>query len=177
MQTKYAVLTNVASDIFSIIPDDVGVRACFSLARDVIGWRQFNTTGETLRRNVVVRQCARANNRLLAGDYAVLDSTDTKNDLKMKRNTEQMKLPRKGKVHELLEMRQGNQNLRATQKDSCTQKKQRTAERYLSNTEEIAKASWSNFQHDCAAAFVLSERLSVPPALSARSSLEDKLQY
>jgi len=47
--SKYADLSNVVSDIFSIIPHGVGVEASFSLGRDVIGWRQSKTTGETLR--------------------------------------------------------------------------------------------------------------------------------
>jgi hypothetical protein len=43
-----------------------------------------------------------------------------------------------------------------------------TAVGYLSNTEEIFKASWSLFQHDGAAAFILSQRSPLPPALSAK---------
>ena len=46
--SKYADLSNVARDIFSIIPHGVGVEASFSLGRDVIGWRQSQTTGKTL---------------------------------------------------------------------------------------------------------------------------------
>jgi hypothetical protein len=42
-----------------------------------------------------------------------------------------------------------------------------TAERYNSDTEEIVKASGSLFQHDRAAAFELSERSLLRPALSA----------
>jgi len=38
---------------------------------------------------------------------------------------------------------------------------------YISDSEESVKASWSLFQHDGAAAFKLTERSSVPPALSA----------
>jgi len=53
--SKYADLSNVARDIFSIIPHGVGVDASFSVGRDVIGWRQLKTTGETLREKVVVR--------------------------------------------------------------------------------------------------------------------------
>jgi hypothetical protein len=37
MHSKYADLSNVAHDIFSIIPHGVGVEASFSLGRDVIG--------------------------------------------------------------------------------------------------------------------------------------------
>jgi hypothetical protein len=39
---------------------------------------------------------------------------------------------------------------------------------YILDTEEIVKASWSLFQHDGAAAFKLSERSPLPPALSAK---------
>jgi len=48
-QSKYADLSNVVRDIFSIIPHGVGVVTRFSLGRDVIGWRQSKTTGKTLR--------------------------------------------------------------------------------------------------------------------------------
>jgi hypothetical protein len=65
--STYADLSNVARDIFSIIPHGVGVEASISLGRDVIGWRQSKTTGETLREKVVVRQFAPAKNGILAG--------------------------------------------------------------------------------------------------------------
>jgi hypothetical protein len=39
---------------------------------------------------------------------------------------------------------------------------------YISDTEEIVKASWSLFQHDGAAAFKLSEKSPLPPALFAK---------
>jgi len=57
------------------------------------------------------------------------------------------------KVDNFLEMSQGRQNLRATQKESRTDNKQLTAIGYISDTEETVKASWSLFQHDGAAAF------------------------
>jgi hypothetical protein len=56
--SKYADLSNVERDIFSIIPHGVGVGASYSLGRDVIGWRQSKPTGNTLRQKVVVRQFA-----------------------------------------------------------------------------------------------------------------------
>jgi len=56
--SMYADLSNVARDIFSIIPHGVGVEASFSLGRDVIGWRQSKTTGGTLCEQVVVRKFA-----------------------------------------------------------------------------------------------------------------------
>jgi hypothetical protein len=49
MHSKYANLSNMARDIFSIIPHGVRVEASFSLGRDVIGWRHSKATGETLR--------------------------------------------------------------------------------------------------------------------------------
>jgi hypothetical protein len=62
--SKYADLCNVACDIFSIIPHGVQVDAGISLGRDVIGWRQSKTTGETLREKVVIRQFSRVNDEI-----------------------------------------------------------------------------------------------------------------
>jgi len=47
--SKYADLSNVARNIFSIRPHGVEVEANFSLGRDGIGWGQSKTTGKTLR--------------------------------------------------------------------------------------------------------------------------------
>jgi len=169
---KYADLSNVAHDTFSIIPHGVGVEASFSLGRDVIGWRQSKTTGETLREKVIVRQFARANNGILAATDPELDTMNTENDSEMKKEAEERKLHSMAKVHDLLEMWQGSQNLRATQKQSRAQNNQMTAVGYISDTEEILKSSWSLFQHDGAAAFKLSERSPLPPALSAKDELK-----
>jgi hypothetical protein len=151
--SKYTDLSNVARDMFSIIPHGVGVEASFSLCRDVIGWRQSKTTVETLREKVVIRQFARANNRILAVTDPELDTTNTENDSEIKKEAEKRKLHRMAKVHDFSEMWQGSQNLRATQKESHGQNKQMTAVRYISDMEEIVKASWSLFQHDGVAAF------------------------
>jgi len=113
--SKYADLSNVARDIFSITPNVVKVEASFSLGQDVIGWRQSKTTGETLREKVVVRQFARGNNVILAGSEPELDTTNTVNDLEMKTQAEERKLHRMAKVHESLEMWQGSQNQQDTQ--------------------------------------------------------------
>jgi len=166
--SKYADLSNVAHDIFSNIPHGVGVEASFSLGGDVVGWRQSKTTGETLREKVVVRQFTRANNGILAGIDLQLDTMNTENDSEMKKEAEERKLHRMAKVHDFLEMWQGSQNLCATQKESRTQNKRMTSVAYISDMEEIDKASWSLFQHDRAAAFKLSERSPLPPALSAK---------
>jgi len=73
-----------------------------------------------------------------------------------------------GKVHEFLAMWQGRQNLRATQKQSHTQYRQMTNVGYVSDPEEIVKASWSVFQHHGAAAFKLSERSHLAPPVFAK---------
>jgi len=105
---------------------------------------------------------------MLAGADPELDTTNTENNSAMKKEAEEWKLPRMGKVHDILEMWQGSQNLHGTEKKSCTQNKQMTAVGYILDTEEIVKAFWSLFQHDGAAAFKLSERSPLPPPLSAK---------
>jgi len=115
-----------------------------------------------------VRQIAPTNTGILAGTDPRLDTTNTENDSDMKKETEERKLHRMAKVHDFLKMWQGSQNLHATLKESRAQNKQMTAIGYNSDTEEIVKASWSLFQHDGAAAFKLSDRTPLPPALSAK---------
>jgi len=93
----------------------------------VIGWRQSKPTGETLREKGVVRQFSQANNGLFAGDDPALDTTHTEIDSEIKKEAEERKLHRMAKVHDFLEMWQGSQNLRATQKESRPQNKLITA--------------------------------------------------
>jgi len=166
--SKYADLFNVARYIFSIKPHGVRVEASFSIGRDVIGWRQSKTIGETLQEKVAVRQYAGTNNGILAGNDPVLDRSETDNNLELKREAEERKLRRIAKVHDFLEMWQGSQDLHTTQKESRAQNEQMTAVGYISDTEESVKASWSFFQHNGAAAFKLSDRSPLPPALSAK---------
>jgi len=119
----------VARNIFSIIPHAAGVEASFSLGLYVISWRQSKITGWTLRKKVDVRQFARANTGILAGTDPELDTRNTENDSEMKKEAEERKLHRMAKVHYFLEMWQGSQNLRATQKESHARNKQMTAGR------------------------------------------------
>jgi len=151
------------------MPHGVGVAPNFSLGRDVIGWSQSKTTGETRPEKVVVRQFVQSNIKIMAGTDHELDTTNTENDSEMEKEAEERKLHRMAKVHDVLEMWQGSQNLCATQKQSCTEIQQMTGIGYILDTEEIVKASWSLFQHDGAAAFQLSERSPLPPALSAKN--------
>jgi len=166
----------VARDIFSIIPHGVAVKASYSFRRDVIGWRQSKTTGETLCEKVAVRQFARANKGISVGTDRDLDTPHTENATEMKKAAEERKLHRMAKVHNLLEMWQGSNNLRANQKESHTQNKQMTAVGYISDTKESVKASWSHLQRDGAAAFKLSERSPLPPALSAKDLPGERTQ-
>jgi len=86
----------------------------------------------------------------------------------MKKEAVEWILDRMAKVHDFLEMWQGSQNLRATQKESRTQNKQMTAVGYILHMEQIVKASWSLFVLDGLAAFRLSKRSPLPPPLSAK---------
>jgi hypothetical protein len=65
-------------------------------------------------------------------------------------------------------MWQGSQNQHTTQKTSCTENWQMRAVSYISDMEEIGKASWSLFQHDSVAAFKLSEKSPLPPAVCTK---------
>jgi signal recognition particle GTPase len=58
---------------------------------------------------------------------------NTENDLDMNKMADERKLHRMAKVHDVLEMLQGSQNLRPTQKESRTQNKQMTAIGYISD--------------------------------------------
>jgi len=98
----------------------------------------------------------------------VIGWRQSENDSEMKEDPVQSKVHRMAKVHDCVEMWQGSQNIRATQKESCSQNKQMTAVGYISDTEEIVNVFWSLFQHDSPAAFKLSERSLLPPALSAK---------
>jgi len=53
--SKYPNLSNVTHIMFSIIPQGVVVEASGSLAQDVIGSRQSRTSGESRRKELVVR--------------------------------------------------------------------------------------------------------------------------
>jgi len=91
----------------------------------------------------------------VAGDGPALDTTNTENNLGMKREAEETKLYRMAKVHDILEMWQGSQDLQATQNGSRAQTNQMTVVGSHSDTEEIIRASWSNFQQGGVAAFIL----------------------
>jgi hypothetical protein len=123
-----------------------------------------------------VRQDAKANNGILAGDNTVFDKPEAENNLQLKREPEQRKLHRIAKVHDVLEMWQGTQNLHATRKESHTENKQKTAVGYISDTQGIVIASWTNIQLDGAAALKLSERSPQPPALPAKEHLGERTQ-
>jgi len=175
-RTMYANLSNVTPEIFSIIPLNVGVEASHSLGSDVIGWRQSKITSKTPLEKVVGRQFARANNRIWADGDPELNTTNTEKDSEMKKGAEERILHRMAKVHDFLEMWQGSQNLNPIQKESRAENKQMTAIGYISDTEEIIKASWLIFQHDGVAAFKFSERSPLPPPLSAKNLPGGRIQ-
>jgi hypothetical protein len=101
---------------------------------------------------------------------------NTDNHSEMMNEAEETKFHIMAKVHDVWEMWQGSQNLCGTQKVSRSPHKQMTAVGSISDMEEIVKARWSLFQHDGAAAFKLSERSPLPPALSAKDLLGGRTQ-
>jgi len=94
----------------------------------------------------------------------------------MKREAEEKTLHQMAKVNNFLERWQGSQNPRATQKESRAQNKEMTAIEQISDSEEIIKAFWSNFEHDGAAAFKLLEKSPLAPDLSATDLPEGRTQ-
>jgi len=144
-------------------------RPVFPLGEMILAGGSQKPLARPFAKKVVVRQFPRANNEIFAGDNTVSDTTNTENDSEIKKEVEERKLHRMAKVHDFFEMWQPSQNLHATQKKSRAQNKQMTAVGYVSDTEEIVKASWSLFQHDGTAASKLSERSPLPPALSAKN--------
>jgi hypothetical protein len=158
----------VVWDIFCVIIHVVSVKTSFSLNRDVIGWRQSKTMGNTLCEKVDLRQFASANTAILADLDPELDYTNTENYFEMKKEAEEWTPHLMARVHGYLEMWQGGQNLCTTQKESRTQNNQISAVGYLHHTEEFVKASWSLFHYDGAAAFISAERSPMPPPSSAK---------
>jgi len=173
---KYVDLSNVACDRLSITPHGIWVESSFSLGRNVIDWRQSKTIGQTLRETVVVRQFAPARNAMLVRENSVSDTMKTENISDRMKEAEERNLRRMGKVHHFLEMWHGSQNILSTKKESHAQNKQMTAVGYISDNEEIVKASSSLIQHDCAAAFTLSESSRLPPAVSRKDLPEGRTE-
>jgi hypothetical protein len=116
---------------------------------------QSKTTVQTLCNKVFVCHFVVPNNGIVASADLELDTTTTQNDSEMNNEVEERKSPSIAKVHNILEMWQDSQNRRTTQKHSRTQNKQMTAIGYISDQEEILKASWSRFEHDGVAADTL----------------------
>jgi hypothetical protein len=144
------------------------VEGCFSLGRDVIGWKQSKTTRQTVREKIIVRQFALANNAILTGTDPELDNVNTEHNSETMQQAEERKLHRIDKVHDLVEIWHGSNCLCIPQMESRAKNKQMTAVGYISDTEEIGKVSWSVFQHDGAAAFKLSQRSPLPPLCFAK---------
>jgi len=81
----------------------------------------LKTTGEMIEQKVVVRQLTTANNWILVGVCASLDTAETDNELELQNEAAERKLHRMAKVHDYLGMWQGSQSLRATRPESHCQ--------------------------------------------------------
>jgi hypothetical protein len=123
-----------------MIPHSVGADATISRGQDVIVWRH----------------CAASIKRIMGGDNPVSDTTVTQINSEMKSDVVKRIWHLMTKVHDISEISQGSRNLRATQKDTCTQSQQMTAVGYNLHMEGIVKAFWSFFQHNGVVAFKLS---------------------
>jgi hypothetical protein len=66
-----------------------------------------------------------------------VDLAETDNDFELKKDTEERNLHRMAKVHDILEISQGSQNLHTTQNKSRMQNNQMAAAGYISDTEQI----------------------------------------
>jgi hypothetical protein len=123
MHSQYTNLSNVACNILSFIPHGVAVEYRFSLGPDVIGKKKYKDTSKMHQEKVVVKKFAWANNGQLAANCAALEPTGTENYLELKIKAEERTLHTIAKVHDVLEMWQGSQNLHATQNETCAQNK------------------------------------------------------
>jgi hypothetical protein len=94
----------------------------------------------------------------------------------MNKETMEWILQRLAKVHDFLEMWQGSQNLRSTQKESRSKHKLMAAIGYDFNTEEITKVSWLLFHPDDAAVFNCQKDHISHQIFLQRTLLEDELK-
>jgi len=117
---------------------------------------------------VAVRKFAQANNRIFEGDDQALDMTNKDNNSETKKEVLESQVPRMVKAHDILEILYCSPKQHATQKESYTQHKVMSVVGYIPYLEEMLEVSWSLFQHDVVAAFKLSARSPLPPALSAK---------
>jgi len=78
---------------------------------------------------------------MLVGDNPALNTTNTENNLEIKKEAKEGISHVMVKVHTFLEMWQGSQDIRCTQKESHAQNKYMPAIGYISDPEGIVKAS------------------------------------
>jgi len=164
----YADLVNVARDILCFSLYGVRVLASISLGWNNIGRKQSKTPWKCVQDNVVVMQVALTSYAMLAGGNKVLDTMETKHDFQMERDMVDRTLHTLAKVCDFWETWHGSQTLCDTFKKSRPQQKLISAGGYITASEEIINASWSNFQHDSAAACAMVKRSLLPPALTLK---------
>ena len=163
--TEYAPLARMARDIFSVIPHGVGVEASLSLGRDVVGWRQCRTSGDTLQKKVIVRQFARSNPGIVAGAGASLE-----NDAAAGQNEQ------KEEDKKLLQLAgiAGHIHFRRVRKERKKAKQQWTNKEseftYISDTEEISGSGWGAFK-DCGTE-VFHEENGPPPTKKSGDTIK-----
>jgi hypothetical protein len=124
----------------------------------------------TCYEKVVTNRFARSNIRIVGGSELASHQTHSENYFNPWIAVEVTIQHTMAKVHDVLDVCQGSPNLRMTQKVVHAPKKPMPAVGYISDTQEIINASWSDFLHDGAAALKLKERSPVPQCLCANIS-------
>jgi len=166
-QPKYADLSKTAHSIISIIPHGVRFEAGFDLPRDVLSWRQSKTSGKTLEEKVFIRQFAQVNNKIFRGRLRSISYHADAEWIGIEERCGGKKIEQNGQGPWLFGDVAGQPKPMCHTKGISRPKQANDSHKYISDTEQIIKASRSNFLHEGAAAFQLSAKSPLPPALSA----------
>jgi len=103
----HADLSNLASDILSIIPHGVVLEASVSLGPDIMSWRHTKSNGAIFRDTVIATKLDSAIETRFAGDSTVCEAGQPQNDFEFKREGEETKLNKIARVEDVLEMWSG----------------------------------------------------------------------
>jgi hypothetical protein len=144
MQSKYTDLLTVAINSFSITPHGAVVEARISIGREHMGWRLSKMAAENVSNNISVLQYVQVSNGMLGGHETAFDTRKTDNKLETINVAEERKIQSLAKVHNVLELSHGSQNLLTTQEESRAEYMQMTAIGYISDSRHCACTLVSN---------------------------------
>jgi hypothetical protein len=118
----------------------------------------------------------RASNWILAGNCAALHTTETRNDFKLKKDAKEIKLHRIAKAYDFWRCSRAAKTYLRHRWDLTPKTSKWQPEDTFHIWKISAKVSLLNIQYLGAAVCKLSERLPLPPAMSANTPLEDRLK-